>query len=358
MDPSNELALSLDSESDAYMLSRCGLFNTTPRINVLLLSEEDAGPHKILHRIAQAFSTHVSDGSLPGSTLLPKPLLLSGMTPLVASGQLAEANNGICLLWQSLSSKHALAVGDALRVRQVSVPLPGSFTDKVTIPITPTVWCIAATQAEKKPAMPFKRGRGWDAQLPPGPATFAKLSPQFAAQFDVVLDCCSPENSEIEAWADDFLGALTDGFSQNTAASAGLALKSHITTSQHMAAPRMTSPAMQLLSGYWNALRAAVGSEGGAAAVRLESAATLAAGAARLFHRQQILPFPDAILAIALCEESLIARGWTSALWGPLKAQMVAGRPLSECLEKLYDQIAVVAKSGGWAWDEAQLHEE
>ena len=74
MDPSNELALSLDSESDAYMLSRCGLFNTTPRINVLLLSEEDAGPHKILHRIAQAFSTHVSDGSLPGSTLLPKPL--------------------------------------------------------------------------------------------------------------------------------------------------------------------------------------------------------------------------------------------------------------------------------------------
>lgn len=349
------LGPSLDYDCDAYMLSRSGLHTSFPRINVLLLAEEqDGGVHaRMLHTLAHALSTHTTDGSLPGSTLLPKPLSLPGMPPLVAAGQLAEANSGICLLLQGLTNKQGRAVGESLRAAQAAVSLPGASIS-INIPVVPTVWCIAGAPPCQKSTVGSKRRCG--GQLPPGPAAFAELSPQFVAPFDVILDCCSPDDSEIEAWADDFLGLVTMGPQPGAAK---LALQNHITTCQQMPAPRMTTPAMQLLSGYWNALRTAVSSEGGVPPVRLDSAAMLAAASARLCHRDLILPFPDATLAIALCEEGLIAQGWTSALWGPLWEQMAAGKGLTECLEGLYEELAGVAKAGGWGpWEEGLRDEE
>ncbi|KAG7670939.1 hypothetical protein KSW81_004367 [Nannochloris sp. 'desiccata'] len=367
-----QIQLSNDFECDTLNLSNSrDTFCGDHRINILLLT---GGGHDTfensLRLVAQALCAHVTDGSLPGSNLLPTVLEFPGVPSLVSAGQLAQANSGICLLTQTLTVKQGRAVGEALRAGHATVALPVGET--CTIDIHPTVWCISAAQdiSPKQQPQPAgkKSGKGSsNSVVAPLAVLFAeKSSPQLAAQFDITIDCFSIEDNAAEAWADEYLTSIVYGErrwqeeeeerSCNTSkrVAAPLALENHIAACHQLPQPRMTASAMGLLKSYWTATRAAGTGVGGGtigiSGISLETAAKLAAASARLFHRAEILAFPDATLAVAFCEEGLIARGWNSELWGSLREHMARGRDLDECLNELFKQLLQVSKEHGWEW--------
>lgn len=281
---------------------------------------------------------------------------------MAAGGQLGQANGGVCLLkCTDLTAKQGRALGEALRAGSGAVALQGGGA--ATVPLRPTVWCLAsadelgATNAAKAPAK--KKSRPWGAAAPPPPpgaAAFAdKLSPQLAAQFDVVLDFCNQEESEVEAWADSFLSGLmeTEAAAEDDNTASGMApdtarqaLQLHIAAAQALHPPRMSPAAMRHLSAYYSAVRDAGGA--GVVPLSLETAAGLSAASARLCLRSEIAAFPDAALAVALCEEGLAARGWVPLLWGPLQAALAAGQAtLDDCLRAVHAELDRMVKAGG-----------
>jgi hypothetical protein len=361
-----EMQLFNDFDCNTLKLSNSkDAFFENHRVNILLLTGAHDTFGNSLRLLAQALCAHVTDGSLPGSNLLPTVLDFPGVPPLASVGQLAQANSGICLLTQTLTAKQGRAVGEALRAGHATLALGNNQT--CTIEVHPTIWSISAAPdiLPKQQSQPTGEKFGkWNSNnaVAPLAVLFAeKSSPQLAAQFDVIIDCSSIKDDAAEAWADDYLTSVVYGergqeeeeHSGNTSKreAACLALQSHIATCQTLPHPTMTASAMGLLKSYWTATRAAGTSAGNRAtsALSLETAAKLAAASARLFHRTEILAFPDATLAVAFCEEGLIARGWNSELWGPLREQM-CGRDLDECLNELYKQLVQVSKHHGWEW--------
>lgn len=358
-----------NSENDTLNLSnsRDSLFGNH-RVNILLLTGGHDTSGNSIRLVAQALCAHVTDESLHGSNLLPTILEFSGVPPLAFVGQLAQANSGICLLAKTLTAKQGRAVGEALRAGYVTIALGVGQT--CTVDVHPTVWCISAAPdilPKQQPKPAGKKFCKWSSNnaVAPLAVLFAeKSSPQLAAQFDVIIDCSSLEDDAAEAWADDYLNSIVYGergeeeeeecFGNTSKREAArLALQSHIATCQQIPQPTMTASAMGLLKSYWTATRAAGEGAGGGAisAPSLETAAKLAAASARLFHRTEILAFPDATLAVAFCEEGLIARGWKSELWGPLRKHMANGRNLDECLNELNKQLVKVSKQHGWEWN-------
>ncbi len=366
--PQDQMQLQLhmlpDAECDTLRLSHSrDPFRENYHVNILLLTGGHDTLGSSLRAIAQALCMHVTDGSLRGSNLLPTVLDYPGVAPLASVGQLAQANSGVCLLTQPLSNKQGRAVGEALRAGHATAPLASGQT--CSVDIHPTVWCLSAApdllpkqqpQQSDKKINKFASSKNVAAPLA---VLFAeKSSPQLAAQFDVILDCSSIEDDVAEAWADDYLATLVCGEVEEKQAekrdAARRALQSHITTCQQLTQPTMTPSAMGLLKSYWTAARAAANSgssgSGMVSSTSLETAAKLAAASARLFHRTEIHPFPDVTLAVALCEEGLIARGWNSELWGSMREQMAYGRDLEECLTELYRRLVQISKQFGWEW--------
>jgi hypothetical protein len=352
-----------DAECDTINLSKsrdasCG----KRRINILLLTAGHDSLETSLSPLAQALCSHVTHGGIPGSNLLPSVLEMFGSFSLVEIGQLGQANSGVCLLSQPLGAKHGRAVGEALQAGHATVALPSGQT--CTVELNPTIWCLSAAPdllSKQTAGQKFNKFASTSKTACKNEAPLAvlfaeKSSPQLAAQFDVVLDCASIEDESAEAWADDYLAALVAGEPAEERAArrekARLALQDHISTCQQLAQPTMTPSAMGFLKSYWTATRSTASGNGcGVSAAFLNTAAKLAAASARLFHRTEVHTFPDATLAVALCEEGLIARGWNSELWGPWREQMVYGRDLVDCLSDFHKQIVRVSKQHGWEWD-------
>jgi hypothetical protein len=374
-----QLQMFPDSECDTLKLSNSkAVINKNQRVNILFLTGGHDTLESSLRSIAHTLCAHVTEGSLSGSALLPTVLDIPGVPSLASVGNLAQANSGVCLLTQTLSIKQGRAVGEALRSGHATVALAAGKS--CTVDIHPTLWCLSAApdlvpkqqqqqqQQQQQPA--GKKFKKWDSGIKGAVAPLAvlfaeKSSPQLAAQFDVIIDCSSIEDDAAEACSDEYLSSLLLGGERRDAQdddqsskieAARLALQSHIATCQQLPQPIMTHSAIGLLKSYWTATRAATagdrhGRGGAALATSLETAAKLAAASARLFHRSEILDFPDATLAIVLCEEGLIARGWGSEQWGPLREQMAYGRDLVECLTDFYRQLLSVAKQHGWQWE-------
>lgn len=362
----DEMQLIPDPECDTLGFTNFRNSKEKHRINILLLTGGHDNLETTLRSIAQALCCHVTNGSLPGSNLLPTALDIPGATALASVGQLAQANSGICLLPQNISAKQGRAIGEALRSGHAAVDLSGGRTCAVDIHLT--VWCLSAAPdllPKQQPAgKKFSKWGSSKNSVAPLAILFAeKSSPQLASQFDVIMDCASIEDIAAEAWADDYLSALVSGEREgdegeetSNKEAARRALQSHITACQQLPQPTMTSSAMKLLKSYWTSMRAEAAADpghgGGGAmpAISLDTAAKLAAASARLFHSTEIRAFPDATLAIALCEEGSIARGRFSEMWGPLREQMVCGRDLEECLADLYSQLVRVSKVHKWEW--------
>ena len=94
--------------------------------------------------------------------------------------------------------------------------------------------------------------------------------------------------------------------------SALAALQAHLRQAAALQHPRMSAEAMALLSGYFLMIRAAEESPQGV----LASLARVASASARLCLRADVLPFPDAAVAVAFMEEQLSARVSGAYTWG------------------------------------------
>ena len=280
-----------------------------------------------------------------------------------------------------ITAKQSRAIAEALHAGHASVPLAPNNQRMVSVPVHPTVWCLSSAtdfiSSNPPPSTKTKYGgrkqRGYHASAF---SSFAEKMPLLAAEFDIILDCSNPEDIEVEVWADQYLNSLLDKEEEedddeghSKPVQAGRALRAHVSHSQMLPSPHMTQSAMRLISSYWASLQKASSASAGDGSsycgmtpplTFLKTAAKLAAASARLFHRTEILPYPDATLAVALCEETLIAQGWSSSVWGSLRGDVTAGSELGESLLRLYESLKRAESSAvaDWNWEEAHHHEE
>jgi len=174
------------------------------------------------------------------------------------------------------------------------------------------------------------------------------------AQFDVILDCTESTDYQASAWADFILQRSMAGPREASvkAQQAQQALQQHISDCRHLPAATMHPEAMELLSWHWRSTRSIIFSESehsASAPYNLATAARLAAACARLCHRTTILPYPDAVVAVALCEEALLAHGWLMELWPPWKEALSEGESLDAALSGFHAALRKAAAEAAGA---------
>ncbi|GAB4817454.1 hypothetical protein N2152v2_004500 [Parachlorella kessleri] len=327
------------------------------QVNLLLLCK---GPEPHLSRLMRQAAAGLCQHSVLGGVdakqlLLPRvfpkyvePSLAMPPLPMALGGQLAAANSGVLLLNSQLPPKQGAALADCLRAGTVAL----TSDPALALPLRTTVWFDAeeqdAARLPKAGGNCYQRGEGCSRLT-------AKYGRPFLSVFDIQLDCSSEDPEDLDLWAEQLLstaqrqqqtvqaacGSSSAGSSAQHGAVARVecealaALQAHLRQAVTLPAPRMSPAAMALLSGYFCLIRVEEEAQQGL----LESMARVATACARLCHRQEVLDFPDATVAVMYLEEQLIAWGAYATHWCKGRDELAKGTDLLVCLKLLRDDL-------------------
>ncbi|KAL6766898.1 hypothetical protein ACKKBG_A37815 [Auxenochlorella protothecoides x Auxenochlorella symbiontica] len=287
----------------------------------------DPRVHGSLRTLARRLTPVGIDASTGARQLLPLALGRQG----AEGGSLAAAGPGVLLLDAGACSVRAgtslmacLGAGDRLRVVADAPDLD--------LHATATLWLhLAATDF----------GRSCYDHISPLELLARKYGRDAPLVFDVLVACPDPQAPAMAARLEDLLQAPDES---ERAAMTPDDLAQHMRVAQGLGQPRMTHEGLEALTAYFTCLR--LGEEQ-APQTALLSLARVAAACARLCHRAEILPVPDAAVAIALMEERLEAMGMLAMRWEKWReAWLVDGRPLDSCLNGLLSSIQ--AETAAW----------
>ncbi|KFM27387.1 hypothetical protein F751_1164 [Auxenochlorella protothecoides] len=319
---------SLDCQKGAPGLTSWALSVCAVGVHLALATPGwDPRVHGSLRTLARRLTPVGIDASTSARQLLPLALGRQG----AEGGSLAAAGPGVLLLDAGACSVRAgtslmacLGAGDRLRVVADAPDLD--------LHATATLWLhLAATDF----------GRSCYDHTSPLELLARKYGRDAPLVFDVLVACPGPQAPAMAARLEDLLQAPDES---ERAAMTPDDLAQHMRVAQGLGQPRMTHEGLEALTAYFTCLR--LGEEQ-APQTALLSLARVAAACARLCHRAEILPVPDAAVAIALMEERLEAMGMLAMRWEKWReAWLVDGRPLDSCLNGLLSSIQ--AETAAW----------